>query len=191
MSSTIRYYVHQLKREELVELAHSKKGLKIPENYGLSALRHLLSMNVSKKDVESIVETSLKSKTKEGKGWERLEKGRRFEKKVYSIFKRQGFDCKRNERIKGSEFDIIGKKKGRRLKDDEWIFVECKNKSKVIPSDFKKFIANFEFFKRKEKIKEKNITAYLYTTGLWMKDVGTQAKQFPNVKLRRIPSARV
>ena len=190
MSSTTRYYVNQLIREELVELAHSI-NLKIPENFGLSALRNILSRNVSTKDVEAIVKTPLKAKTKEGRGYERMFKAGAFEKRVASIFKRQGFECETNVRIKGAEFDIIGKKKGRRLKDDEWIFVECKNKSKVAPFDFKKFLGNFKIFKETKGIKDDNITGYLYTTGLWMKDVGTQARKISNVKLKRMPIVRI
>ena len=186
MPSSVRNQLNQLKTKELLELARYKK-IKLPKTLKPYKIRQILALNVSQKDIQAIVKTPLKSKTKEGKGYERKIKGDKLEKKVSAMFKRKGFDCKTNVRIKGAEFDVTGIKKGGFFEDDKWIFVECKNTSKVVPSDFKNFIGNFNLFMKKKRIKEeKNITGYLYTTGIFIKDVTSQARKFPNIKLRRI-----
>ncbi|MDI9643800.1 MAG: restriction endonuclease [Candidatus Verstraetearchaeota archaeon] len=109
-----------------------------------------------------------------------------MEKKVLSLLESKGYKCEKNVRILGSEFDIVGHKKGGILRSDEWIFVECKNKPRVVPSDFKKFLGNFELFCKKEKLERERVQAVFYTTGLFDVMVKKQASEFANIKLKRI-----
>ena len=89
-------------------------------------------------------------------------------------------------RTKGAEFDVIAKKEGGWFSSDEWIFVECKNKPKVVSSDFKKFLGNFRIFCKKRKLDEDEVKGFFYTTGVFDPTVITQARKFPNIKLKRI-----
>ena len=68
MPSSVRNQLNQLKTKELLELARFKK-IKLPKTLKPSKIRQILSLNVSQKDIQAIVKTPLKAKTKEGKGY--------------------------------------------------------------------------------------------------------------------------
>jgi hypothetical protein len=89
-------------------------------------------------------------------------------------------------RDKGAEFDVIGKKEGGWLSNDKWVFVECKNRPKVTPADFKKFLGNFGIFCRTRKLDDAEVEGFLYTTGVFEPICASQARQFPNIRLKRI-----
>ncbi|MGQ9460774.1 MAG: hypothetical protein ACUVRA_06050 [Candidatus Bathyarchaeaceae archaeon] len=126
------------------------------------------------------------AKTAEGKGYEARERGAKLEQKIANELRNRGYKCKTNVRIKGAEFDIIAKKEGGWFGSDKWIFAECKNKPKVVPLDFKKFLGNFGIFCRQRKLDEEEVEGILCTTGIFDPLVKTQAKEFPNVKLKRV-----
>lgn len=184
-SPTVKKFLMQLSKKELLNLAKKKK-LKVPEKWQKAKIVDTLAVYVTATDVTSAVGKKSKAKTKEAKGFEAQLKGQKLEKKVADTFRRRGYEVKVNVRIKGAEFDVIAKKEGGWLSSDKWIFAECKNKPKVIPSDFKKFIGNFGIFCKKRKLEEEEVEGYFYTTGVFDPTVVTHARQFSNVKLKRI-----
>lgn len=184
MSSVKKKLLRQLSIKELHSLAKSK-GHKIPSSFKKKELVDYLSLNVTKKDIETFVKPSSRAKTKEGKGYEAREKGTKLEDKVLKSFTRQGYTCEKNVRVPGAEFDVIGSKEGRWFSRDQWIFVECKNKAKVIPVDFKKFIGNMSLFQKRRSINDEDIIGYLCYTGIVDPQVKSQVRKFSNVKLKR------
>lgn len=184
MSTNVKKLLSQLNKKELLSLSKKKK-LRIPEKWLKSKIVDTLSVSVTAKEVISAMGKKSKAKTKEGMGYEAQLRGQKLERKVANIFRKKGYEVEVNVRSKGAEFDVIGKKKGGWLSDDEWIFVECKNKPKVISSDFKKFIGNFRIFCKRKRIDEKEVEGYFYTTGVFDPTVVSQARQFSKIKLRR------
>lgn len=178
-------YLRQLTIDELRQLAKSK-SLSLPDSFKKKQLVDFLALNVTKKDIDDFIKPKTKAKTAEGLGFEAQLKGKRLEDKVAAIFTRKGFSCTKNIRVPGAEFDVVGQKKVGWFSHDQWIFVECKNKSKVIPQDFKKFLGNFNLYKSRQKIDDTDIVGYLYTTGVFDPEVKSQARLINNVQLRRI-----
>jgi len=185
-SPTIKKYLSQLKKKELLNLAKKKKLRNIPEKWSKAKIVDALTLYVTVSDVTKLVSKKSKAKTAEGKGYEARERGAKLERKIANQLRNRGYKCKTNVRTKGAEFDIIAKKEGGWLSSDQWIFGECKNKPKVVPSDFKKFIGNFGIFCRKRKLDEEEVEGILYTTGLFDPLAKTQAREFPNIKLKRV-----
>lgn len=190
MSSTKKELIKQLSIKELKELINNK-GLKVPGNWKKKELGEFCVINCTKREIESIVKTKTRGKTPGERGFEAQLKGRKLEDRILKIFTKQGYTCEKNVKTKRgvrAEFDVTG------YKDEEsfwtttrkWIFVECKNKAKVIPSDWKKFLGNFNTFKKRKKVEDENIAGYLYTTGLFDSGVRKEARLYPNIKLRRI-----
>lgn len=184
-SSTVKKLLSQLNKKELLSLAKKKK-LRVPQKWQKAKIVDTLSVYLTASQVTRAVGTKSRAKTREAKGYEAQLKGQKLERKVASIFRRKGFEVKVNVRSKGAEFDVIGQKEGGWFSNDEWVFVECKNKAKVIPSDFKKFIGNFRIFCRKRHLDEEEVEGYFYTTGVFDPTVMSQARQFSNIKLKRI-----
>lgn len=184
-SPTVKKFLQQLNKKELLNLAKKKK-LKVPNKWQKSKIVDALSVYVSSSEVTRAMSKKSKTKTTEARGYEAQLKGIKLEKKVADIFRKKDFNVKVNVRSKGAEFDVIGKKEGGFLSNDEWGFVECKNKPKVVPADFKKFLGNFRIFCRKRRLEEEEVTGYFYTTGVYDPTVVTQARQFPNIKLKRL-----
>jgi hypothetical protein len=85
----------------------------------------------------------------------------------------------------GMEIDVYGCKEGGIFSSDEYIIVECKNKTKVTPEDLKKFIGNMSIFVRRRDLDEEHVQGYLYTTGVFDKDVKNQAR-VSNIQLKRV-----
>ena len=194
MSSTKKGLIQQLSVKELRELLN-KRGLKAPSSWKKRELGEFVNLNFSRKDIESSVKIGTKAISKEAKGYASQLKGIKLEDKILKTFTRQGYTCEKNVRTKRgvrAEFDVTG------YKDEEgfwetkrkWVFAECKNKSKVIPSDWKKFLGNFNTFKRRKKIEDENITGYLYTTGLFDPGIRKEARLYPNIQLKRIKLPR-
>jgi Holliday junction resolvase-like predicted endonuclease len=119
-------------------------------------------------------------------GYKVRELGEKLERKVVSLLTSKGYKCEKNVRRRGAEFDVICFKKGGIFSDDEWIFVECKNKEKVIPADFKKFLGNFEIFCSEEKLDKNKVEGIRDTTGVFDPEVKRQAREISNIKLKRI-----
>ena len=183
--STVAVYLKQLSKQELLQIAKKKKA-KIPESWTKSKIVDTLSTFVSMSDVSQLNFRKSKAGTKKELGLENALKGIKLEDRVMKIFKKKGYDCSKNIKMRGVEIDIVGCKKGGFLSDDEVVIIECKNKAKVIPADFKKFVGSFRLYIRKKKLNSDCVTGYFYTTGLFDKDVKHQAREFPNIQLKRL-----
>lgn len=143
-------------------------------------------MYITAAEVTRAVGKKSRAKTSEARGYEAQLRGQKLEKKVADTFRKKGFKVRVNVRIKGAEFDVTGKKESGWFSNDEWVFVECKNKPKVTPADFKKFLGNFRIFCKKRKLDEKEVKGYFYTTGVFDPTVVSQARQFSNIMLKRM-----
>jgi len=113
-------------------------------------------------------------------------KGKNLEDRVVQIFTRNGFQCDKNIRLAGMEIDVYGCKKGGFFSEDEYIIAECKNKAKVTPEDFKKFVGNMNLFIRKKGLDKEHVQGYLITTGVFDKDAKAQARLFSRIQLKRV-----
>ena len=171
-------------KKNFLKLAKKKKA-KIPPKWTKSKIVDILSTFVSKKDVDAFLSPNTRAKTMEARGYESRLKGDKLEKKVLVMFSRRGYECRVNVRTKGAEFDVVGRKDGGWFSDDEYVFIECKNKPKVIPADLKKFIGNMNIFMKRKKLDKEDVTGYLVTTGVFDPTVKSQARRFDNIKLKR------
>ena len=61
-----------------------------------------------------------------------------------------------------------------------------RKKTKVTPKDLKKFLANTILYLRRKNLNPDHVQTYIYTTGKYGKEVRTQAKKFPILKLERL-----
>jgi hypothetical protein len=181
----VKVYLRQLSKPELLKLA-AKKKLKIPPKWSKSKIVDTLSTVVSTSEVTKFISKKPKAKTKEARGYEKALKGRKLEDRVAQIFANKGFQCKKNIRYAGMEIDVFGYKEGGLFSDDEYVIIECKNKAKVIPEDFKKFVGNMNLLMRKKGLDRDQVRGYLYTTGIFDKDVRSQARAFPRIQLKRV-----
>jgi hypothetical protein len=181
MSQRIKRLLKQLRDDEVYELAKTKK-IKIPEHWKRTIIIDLLANNVSEKEINSILSGKNEISPQL--------KGSVLEKRIMEKFSKDGYTVESNTRVKGfAEFDVIGWKEiGRVFKEKHWVFTECKNKSRVIPEDWKKFLGNFLTFKKKYKLSDtdEKVKAYLITTGLFHPEVKKEGKKYPNVKLLRV-----
>jgi IS1 family transposase len=184
-SPTVKKLLAQLSKKELLSLSKKKK-IRIPEKWQKSKIVDTLSVYVTATEVTHAIGKKSKAKTSEARGYEAQLRGQKLERKVASSFRKRGFKVRVNVRSKGAEFDVIGKKEGGWFSSDEWVFVECKNKPKVTPADFKKFLGNFRIFCRRRKLDEEEVDGYFYTTGVFDPTAISQARQFSNIKLKRI-----
>jgi bacillopeptidase F (M6 metalloprotease family) len=178
LGQKIKKLLMQLRIDELYDLA-KERNFKLPEKWKKSEIIDFLSHNITEKEIDQIL--------RKKKEIPQL-KGSKLEKKVMEKFSEEGFTVRSNVRMKGfAEFDIIGwKDVGFLRKRREWIFVECKNKDRVTPEDWKKFLGNFMTFKKKEEIDDEDMTAYLITTGLFHPEIKKESKKYPNVIIKRI-----
>ena len=181
MSQRIKRLLKQLRDDEIYELTRAKK-IKFPEHWKRTTIIDLLSQNVSEKEINSILSQKKEISPQL--------KGSILEKRVMENFSKQGYMVESNARVKGfAEFDVIGwKEVGKIFKQRHWVFVECKNKSRVIPEDWKKFLGNFLTFKKRYKLSDddENVRAFLITTGLFHPEVKREGKKYPNVNLQRV-----
>lgn len=183
---TVKKLLSQLSKKELLNLAKREKLREIPKSWSKGKIVDALSLYVTASDVTKSVSKKSRAKTAEGRGYEARERGAKLEKKVASLLRNRGYKCKTNVRTPGAEFDVIAVKEGGWFSNDEWIFAECKNKPKVVPADFKKFLGNFRIFCAKRKLAEEEVEGVFYTTGVFDPLVKKQAREFPNIKLKRV-----
>jgi len=182
---TVTVYLRQLSRAELLRLASSKK-VRIPEKWSKGKIVENLSTFLSPSDVTQIVSIKPKTKTKEAMGYASALKGKSLEDRVSQIFTKQGFQCTKNIRMAGMKIDVVGYKKGSWRTDDAYIIAECKNKGKVTPEDFKKFVGNMNLYINKKGLNKDLVKGYLFTTGVFDKDVKAQARVFRGIQLKRL-----
>lgn len=169
----------QLREDELYDLIKEKK-FRFPEKWKRTTIIDFLSHNISEKEINMILGTKKEISPQF--------KGAVLEKRVMEKFSKLGFTVESNTRMKGfAEFDVIGwKDVGTLFKNRKWVFVECKNKDRVIPEDWKKFLGNFMTFKKRKKISDEDVTAYFITTGLFNPEIKKECRKYPNVKLQRV-----
>jgi len=84
------------------------------------------------------------------------------------------------------ELDVVGFKKGGIFSDNQYIVAECKNKAKITPEDFKKFIGNMNLYVGKKGLDKNLVKGYLFYTGVFDKDVRSQARALPSIQLKRL-----
>ncbi|MCL5877398.1 MAG: restriction endonuclease [Candidatus Bathyarchaeota archaeon] len=178
-------YLRQLSKPELNKLADKKK-VRIPASWSKGKIVETLATIVSANDVTAFISKPTGAKTKEAQGYARALKGKSLEDRVVQIFSKKGFQCDKNIRLAGMEIDVFGWKKGGWLSEDEYIIAECKNKAKVIPEDFKKFVGNMNLFINKRGLNKDHVQGYLITTGIFDKDTKSQARGFPKIQLKRV-----
>lgn len=186
-TSTVKVYLRQLSRSELFRLANLRK-VRIPDDWAKGKIVDTLSTMLSPSDVTQIVSRTPKTKTKEALGYASALKGKTLEDRVTGIFTKLGFQCTKNVRMAGMEIDVVGYQKGGFLSDDKWVIAECKNKAKVTPEDFKKFVGNMNLYINKKRIDKDFVKGYLFTTGVFDKDTKTQARLFRGIQLKRLKS---
>ena len=169
----------------MFRLANSKK-IRIPDNWTKGKIVDTLSTILSPSDVTQIVSRTPKTKTKEALGYASALKGKTLEDRVVNVFTKLGFQCSKNVRMAGMEIDVVGYKKGSWRTDDAYIIAECKNKAKVTPEDFKKFVGNMSLYINKKGIDKDFVKGYLFTTGVFDKDTKSQARLFRSIQLKRL-----
>ena len=177
--------LNQLSYKELLQLADAK-GYKVPSSWKKHELVEFLSLNLTSDETKSLVQQASRKKTEDAQEDEAQGKGRTLEETILGIFTKQGYICTITSQVPSGEFEIIGEKKRKWFSKKIYLFVECKNQTKLKLADFKQFLANFSSFKQRKNIADDQITGWLYTTGLFELKVRREARNFSNVKLRRI-----
>jgi hypothetical protein len=172
----------------LLRLASSKKVRNIPDDWTKGKIVDTLSTILSPSDVTQSVSKTTKTRTKEALGYASALKGKTLEDRVASFFTKLGFQCSKNVRMAGMEIDVVGYKKGGLFSDDKWVIAECKNKAKVTPEDFKKFVGNMSLYISKKGIDKDFVKGYLFTTGVFDTDTKSQARHFRSIQLKRLKS---
>lgn len=176
----------KLTKQQLLKLATKKKA-KIPKSWTKTKIIQTLSTITTPKDLQKpkpkkpkpITKTkitTLKKKTKKNS----------LEDRVTKIFIRKGYECTKNVQTEGIIINILGYKKGNIFSNDKYLIVECKEKTKVTPEDLKKFLANTILYLRRKNLNPDHVQTYIYTTGKYEKEVRTQAKKFPILKLESL-----
>lgn len=102
-------------------------------------------------------------------------KGLRFEQKVSTYYAKQGWRMQARVLLVGREFDLGGTKKD--LLSEENIFIECKDKARVTPSDVLAFLAKLK--KLDDRWPEMTAKAVLAHTGELPKDARDAARASP------------
>lgn len=163
MSSNIKKFLTQLKKDELLDLAKTKK-IRLQPTLSKPKMVEILSYSITQNDINHLL-------SKTGRfGKKAVIDGANYEKKISKIFEKQGYECTLNyKRIRGMEFDIIGTgvEKGWLSSKYYFIAVECKNKPKVIMNDFSKFLGKFQHIKAKYEAEGYQCHGYMYTSGLF------------------------
>jgi hypothetical protein len=172
----------KLTKKELFKLAKSKKA-KIPTSWTKTKIVDALSTIIRKKDLSKLKPNKLKTKTLSTK---KPIKSANLENRVLRIFERKGFHCLKKYQIHNSKLSVVGYKKGGLFSSDKHIVVECKEKNKVVLSDFKKLLAKLILYIKKNHLNTDCVMGYLYTTGLFEKEVRIQAKKISNIQLRSL-----
>ncbi len=177
--------LNQLSGKELLQLADAKR-YKVPSSWKKHELIEFLSLNLTSDETKSLVQQASRKKTEDSREDETQGKGRTLEETILGIFTKQGYICTITSQAPSGEFEIIGEKKRKWFSKKNYLFVECKNQTKLKLADFEQFLGNFSSFKQRRNIADDQITGWLYTTGLFELKVRREASSFSNVKLRRI-----
>jgi len=176
----------KLTKAQLLKLATKKKA-KIPKSWTKTKIIQTLATITTQKDLikpkpknpKPITKTKIVTPKKKNKK-------NSLEDRVTKIFIRKGYVCTKNVQIEGIKINILGYKKGNIFTNDKHLIVECKEKTKVTPEDLKKFLANTILYLRRKNLNPDHVQTYIYTTGKYEKEVRTQAKKFPILKLERL-----
>ena len=194
----------ELTKPQLLQLATKKKA-KIPKSWTKTNIIQTLATITKPKDLKpkqqkpkttppknkTVPKTkNLKQKiqttTKPKKTLKKKTKKNSLEDRVTKIFTRKGYQCTKNIQTEGININILGTKKGNIFTDNKHLIIECKEKPKVTPEDLKTFLANTILYLRRKNINPDHVQAIIYTTGQIEKEVRTQAKKFPIIKLERL-----
>jgi hypothetical protein len=174
----------QLTKNELFKIAKMKKA-KIPASWTKSKIVDALSIIVRKKDLSKIMLKKSNNKVKATNSKEPV-KRKNLEDRVLKIFQRKGYRCLKKYQIHNSKLSVVGYKKGGLFSSDKYVVVDCKEKNKVVMSDFKKLVANLILYIKKNRLNTDCVKGYLYTTGLFDKEVRVQAKKISSIELKRL-----
>ena len=177
----------KLTKAQLLKLATKKKA-KIPKSWTKTKIIQTLSTITTIKDLQKPKPKKNKSNliTKTKIDPKKKTKKNSLEDRVTKIFIRKGYECTKNVQTEGIKINILGHKKGNIFTNDKHLIVECKEKTKVTPEDLKKFLANTILYLRRKNLNPDHVQTYIYTTGKYEKEVRTQAKKFPILKLERL-----
>jgi hypothetical protein len=183
-NSSIKAVLRQLDKEQLVRLARQRNVKKTVLEMSKPTLVDFLSHIITRKEINELL-------SKHGRtGALAMIDGAQFEKKAMRLFTKEGFKCDLNVRMKGMEFDIIGKK-GRDYAgfydSTKYIIAECKNKAAVTMQDFNKFLGKFRTYERKHDA-EGQCFGFFVTTGIYHPDVKRAAKTHREIKLLKLKS---
>jgi len=176
----------KLTKLQLLKLATKKKA-KIPKSWTKTKIIQTLSTITTPKDLQKPKpkKPKLITKTKITTPKKKTKKNS-LEDRVTKIFIRKGYECTKNVQTEGIKINILGYKKGNIFTNDKHLIVECKEKTKVTPEDLKKFLANTILYLRRKNLNPDHVQTYIYTTGKYEKEVRTQAKKFPIIKLEKL-----
>lgn len=175
----------KLTKKELLKLAKIKKA-KIPVSWTKAKIVDMLSTIIRKKDLSKFEITKSCNKTETANSKKPIKRSN-LEDRVLKIFQRKGYHCSKKYQIHKSKIAVIGYKKGGLFSSDKHIIVECKEKNKVVLSDFKKLLAKLILYIKKNQLNTDCVSGYLYTTGLFEKEVKIQANKISNIELKRLP----
>ena len=175
----------KLTKPQLLKLATKKKA-KIPKSWTKTKIIQTLATITTQKDLQKPKPKKIKLITKTKITLKKKTKKNSLEDRVTKIFIRKGYECTKNIQTEGIKINILGYKKGNIFTNDKHLIVECKEKTKVTPEDLKKILANTILYLRRKNLNPDHVQTYIYTTGKYEKEVRTQAKKFPILKLERL-----
>jgi hypothetical protein len=183
-NSSIKAVLRQLDKGQLVRLARQRNVKKTALEMPKPTLVDFLSHIITRKEINELL--SKRGRT----GAFAMLDGVQFEKKAMRIFTKDGYNCSLNVRMRGMEFDIIGKK-GRDYAgfydSTKYVIAECKNKGSVNMQDFNKFLGKFRTYERKHDA-EGQCFGFFVTTGIYHPDVKRAVKTHKEIKLLRVKS---
>lgn len=181
---SVLVYLKHLSKQDLFKLAKKKKA-KIPKYWTKTKIVETLSTIVKKSDMPKLTSQKLKNKTAT-KPDKKPVKRIRLEDRVLKIFQRKGYQCSKKYQINSIKIDVVGCKKGSLFTSDKYAIVECKDKTKVVSADFKKLLGNLILYIKKNNLNTDCVKGYLYTTGLFDREVRSQARKLPIIQLKRL-----
>jgi len=179
---SVPIYLKQLSKNELFKLAKKKKA-KIPKSWTKTKIVETLSTIVKKSDLPKLNSQKIKNKTKTD---QKRVKRINLEDRVIKILQRKGYQCSKKYQINSIKIGVVGCKKGSLFTSDKHAIVECKDKTKVVSADFKKLLGNLILYIKKNNLNTDCVNGYLYTTGLFEKEVRSQARKLPIIQLKRL-----
>lgn len=183
-ATNVSLYLKKLSKQELFRLAKKKKAI-IPKSWTKTKIIETLSTIVKKNDLPKLDSRKSKNNPKT-KPIQKTIKRAKLEDRVLKIFQRKGFECTKKYQINNLQIDVVGCKKGGLFSSNEHAIIECKDKTKVVTADFKKLLRNLILYIKKNNLNTDCVKGYLYTTGLYDKEVRSQARKLPIIQLKRL-----